>query len=186
MANKETNSKSDKSTKKKGLSTQAVVLIVVSVVILSAAAVIVAMLLRPEAVPIPAPPPSSGVSALTEENFVEIGQQVKEQVEKSRFRTYMNTTWRFPDGESASSNAVMGNSSANVYPMYFTVTLSDTDEVVFTSGVLPVGTQISEIVLEKDLDPGTYSAVVSVHMVDENGEATGGNAGFNVDLVIQG
>jgi hypothetical protein len=79
----------------------------------------------------------------------------------------------------------MGNSSANTYPFYFTVELADTSEVVFTSGLLPVGSRINRLVLEKDLPQGTYAAVVGIHMVDENGNAIESNVGINITLIIE-
>ncbi len=171
---------------KKGLSTQAVVLIIVGILVISAAAVIIALILRPETVPLPTSAPVTGAQVMTEENYVELGQETREKVEKSMFMTHMNTTWRFEDGESASHNAVMGNHSSNNYPFYFTVTVKETDEIVFTSGILPVGTQIASIVLEKDLDPGTYPALVNVHMIEENNEVVESNTAVNITLEIEG
>jgi hypothetical protein len=119
------------------------------------------------------------------DNVADIQSRMDEKVAKGMFETYMNTTWTFPDGESASVDAVMGNSANNNYPFRFEVTLRDGGETVYSSSLLPVGTEIKEIILSKDLDKGTYPAVVKIHMADETGEPVESNAGFNITLVIR-
>jgi|GEM_PF-6399825 len=173
--------------KKKGLSTRAVVLIVVLAVLISGTVLAVAMIMRPSATIIeiqPTPMSQGGVQIITGENVVEIEQSVRESVARGMFRTYMNTTWSFPDGRSASTNAVMGNSSSNNYPFWFEVMLSGTNEVVLTSGLLPVGTQMAEIKLDTPLAKGEYPAVVQIHMIDEDNETVESNMGFAITLII--
>jgi hypothetical protein len=100
------------------------------------------------------------------------------------FETHMNTIWSFRDGHSPSHDAVMGNAAGNNFPFYFTVTL-DTGEVIFTSGLLPLGTQIDGILLDRALDAGTYPAVVNIHMIDD-GVPVETNMGINITLIIEG
>lgn len=119
-----------------------------------------------------------------ESNIATIEREINDKVEKGMFETHMTTTWTFPDSKSPSSDAVMGNSASNNYPFWFTVTLPD-GEVVYTSSLLPIGTEIAEIVLEQELAAGTYPAVLGIHMVDENGEEIESNMGFNITLVIE-
>lgn len=129
--------------------------------------------------------PAAGTKVMNESNVKAIKEDIQAKVAEGMFSTYMNTTWVFADGGSASSNAVMGNSEANNYPFWFTVTLSDTQEVVFTSGTLPLGTQIDKVVLTKDLEKGTYPAVVNIHMINDKGEEVDSNMGFNIDIMIE-
>lgn len=164
----------------KGLSTKHIVLILGSVAIVCAAIVAIVLLTRPK----PIEPSTSGY-VVDEGNFDHIQGEIKEKVANGMFETYMNTTWTFPDGKSASSNAVFGNGTSNNYPLWFEVALKDTNEVVFTSSTLPVGTAIKEIVLTQDLAKGSYPAVVKVHMVDDNGEPVDSNVGFNITIVVK-
>lgn len=153
--------------------------------IIAAAVVAVVVLTRsrpPQVLPVAE---ASGIPVIDEDNLSEIQGDIKDKVAKGMFETHMNTTWKFPDGKHASSNAVMGNAASNNYPFWFEVILKDTDEVVFTSSLLPVGTNIKKIVLDQDLDKGEYDAVVKIHMVDENNEPVEGNAGVNITLVIE-
>ena len=162
----------------KGLSTKHIVLILGSLVIICAAVIIGIFLLRGDSAEATTPVVTAG-------NLEEIQGQIQEKVAQGMFMTHMNTTWNFPDGKSASSNAVMGNSTGNTYPFWFTVTLPDTGDVIYESGQLPVGQQLSEIKLEKALDKGTYPAVVNIHLVDENGDEIDSNMAFNLTLIVE-
>jgi hypothetical protein len=166
----------------KGLQTKHIVLILGVLVIIAAAAVAAYVLTRPQTLPMAE---TGGAPVMNEDNMEQIMAEVGEKVAKGMFHTYMNTTWRFPDGKSASSNAVMGNAAENNYAFWFDVTLKDSGDEVYASSLLPVGTQLKEIILSKDLDKGEYAAVVRIHMIDENNEPVEGNTGFNITLVIQ-
>lgn len=174
--------KSNSTAVAKGLTTKKIILILGSLVIVCAAVIIAIVLLRqpitPESVP-------GGVAIVNQDNLARIESDIDEKVAKGMFETYMNTNWEFPDGKSASSNAVMGNSASNQYPFWFTVTLEDTNEIVFTSSLLPLGTKLQEVKLEKELKKGTYPAVVSIHMVDEKGVEVESNMGFNITLSVK-
>jgi hypothetical protein len=164
----------------KGLTTQKVILILGSLTIICAAVIIGILLLRepPEKAP-------GSVQVINKDNITKIESDVKDKVADGMFETHMNTTWEFPDGKSASNNAVMGNSAANRYPFWFTVALEDTNEIVYTSSTLPSGTKVEELKLDKELKKGTYPAVVSIHMVDDKGVEVESNMGFNITLIIK-
>jgi hypothetical protein len=164
--------------KKKELSGKQVTLILGSVAIVAAAVVAIVLLTRP------AEAPASAVRVIDQAYVTEIQEDIQDKVDQGMFETYMTTTWSFASGESPSSDAVMGNSVNNNYPFWFELTLADTGEVLFESGLLPVGTQIESITLSKDLPAGRYAAKVSIHMVDENNNPIDTNAAFNVTLNI--
>ena len=171
-------SQENTATPKKGLTTKHVVLILGTVVIICAAVLIAIFLLKDK-------PEETGIGIITESNVEQIQGETREKVAKGMFMTHMNTTWTFPDGKSPSKDAVMGNASGNNYPFWFSLTLEDSDETLFESGLLPLGTQIGEIKLNKNLDKGTYPALVTVHMVDEQGNEVEGNMSFKVTLIIE-
>jgi hypothetical protein len=173
------------------MSTQQVVLALGAFVVVAAASVTLIMVLnRPEEAPAPlaaAAVEPAGARVITPENVDEIRTEVQANVERGMFMTHMNMIWSFADGESASYDAVMGNSANNTYPMWFTVVLDGTGQQVFESGLIPVGTMISEIKLSQDLEPGSYPATVYVNMVEQDGVTTvEPNMGFSVQLVIEG
>jgi hypothetical protein len=169
----------------KGLTTKKIILILGIVVIVCAAAVTVILLTRPSLTGIADNNTPIGNLVVDENNLEQIKKELDEKVAKGMFETHMNTTWTFPDGQSASVDAVMGNSVNNNYPFWFELTLAGAKEVIYTSSILPVGSQLAEIVLDTPLDKGTYPATVYIHMVDENNEPVESNMGFSITLVVQ-
>jgi hypothetical protein len=163
----------------RGLQTKHIVLILGIALIAAAAVVTVILLTRDK----PADT-IAGIPVINADNLADVEEEIREKVEKGMFVTHMNTMWTFPDGKSPSDDAVMGNSSANSYPFWFE--LISGGELLFKSDLLPVGTQIKDIVLTKDLDAGEYPAVVNIHMVDDtnDNEPIESNMGFNITLVI--
>lgn len=97
------------------------------------------------------------VAELEEEDFTPIGS----------YEVNMNFDWVFADGASASENAYVGNSINNLNTVYFTIALSSNmDEIIYTSPHLEVGSHLTSIKLDKDLDPGTYEAVATYYLLD--------------------
>ena len=86
------------------------------------------------------------------------------------YEVTMNSTWYFEDGASASSNAYVENSKANTNDVYFDIVRSDTDETIFSSPTIPVGSHLENITLDTDLDAGTYDCVLTYHLMDESGK----------------
>lgn len=79
----------------------------------------------------------------------------------------MNTDWVFPDGDSASANAFVENSTANQNMVYFTITLRDSDEELMRSPYLAVGSRLDDIKLDTALEAGIYDSVITYHLVDD-------------------
>lgn len=88
-------------------------------------------------------------------------------VEDGYYLVTMNTTWEFDDGASESVNAYVANAKENSRTVYFDVFLSDTGERIYSSPYLPVGSELQNFKLEKDLAAGEYTAVVTYHLVDD-------------------
>jgi len=103
----------------------------------------------------------------TEDNIDEVIDAMDEPVEDGYYEVTMNTSWNFKDG---SSNAFVENSINNKRTVYFDVTLSDTGELVYSSPYIPVGEKIQNFDLDTNLASGSYNALVTYHLVDENNE----------------
>ena len=113
---------------------------------------------------------------------------MSKEVQEGYFETYMNTDWTFPDGTSETTDAILGNSPNNKKPIRCEILLSDTSEVIFSTGVLPVGAELPPFKLDVDLDAGTYEAVCMIYLLDEEEDGTYtdySNAGFNVTITIE-
>ena len=83
----------------------------------------------------------------------------------------MNSTWDFARGDAPSDNAYVENVEANTNSVYFDVVRTDTDETIFESPILPVGSYLENITLDSNLSAGTYECLVTYHILDENDES---------------
>ena len=83
----------------------------------------------------------------------------------------MNSTWNFSSGDVPSENAYVENAEANTNSVYFDVTRTDTEETIFESPILPVGSHLENITLDSNLPAGTYDCLVTYHLLDENDES---------------
>lgn len=125
---------------------------------------------------------------MNESNYKKISEEMDAQVQEGYFETYMNTEWTFPDGASESTNAILGNSPNNKKPIRCEILLADTEEVIYSTDVLPVGAELPPFKLDVDLDAGTYDAVCMVYLLDEEDDGSYtdySNAGFNVTITVE-
>lgn len=88
-------------------------------------------------------------------------------VEDGYYLVTMNTSWNFDDGKSESVNAYVANAKENTRTVYFDVFLSDTGEQIYSSPFLPVGSELENFKLDKELAAGDYQATVTYHLVDD-------------------
>lgn len=106
---------------------------------------------------------------VNEDNVDEVLARLQEQekVAPGYYEVMMNTTWNFPNGEEPSSNAYVENVETNTNSVYFDVTLTDTEETILASPILPVGSYLDNITLDTVLSAGTYDCLVTYHLLDD-------------------
>lgn len=120
---------------------------------------------------------------VTPDNVDEILSNLKEPpAEQGTYEVKMNTTWNFDKGDAASSNAYVENSTSNTNAVDFDIVLSETGETIFESPIIPVGSHLENITLDKALGQGTHACVLTYHLLDDNGNTTGK---LNLNLTIQ-
>jgi hypothetical protein len=128
---------------------------------------------------------SSARLVLDEESAGSVMEEMRKEVEEGMFECNMSMTWTFADGTSESNDAIVVNSDNNSYPFYFDVTLNDTNELIYSSPVVPVGSQLTNFKLEKDLDPGEYKATVMYSLLEnEESQAVKSQAGFVIRIKV--
>lgn len=102
---------------------------------------------------------------ITEDKRVS-ASDIAEKVNDSMIVVKMTAKWTF-NSDCTSSNAYLGNSDKNSYPLRFEVMLKDTGEVLLTTPDVPVGSCIQNFGLPKKLDSGTYDVIISHQAVKD-------------------
>jgi len=110
---------------------------------------------------------------VTNDNVEEVVDEFveNEYIPPGQFNLRQTFDWVFPDGQSPSANARVENAETNTNDIYFDIILSETGEMIYKSPLLPLGSYLKDITLDKDLDPGTYDCVIVYHLVDEEQNA---------------
>lgn len=98
------------------------------------------------------------IAEMTEEEYVAPGY----------YSTAMTTTWHFETGDAVSEDAYVANRIENTNNVYFDVFLADDEtEPILQSPVIPRGSEMDNISLDKPLGAGTYDCVTVYHLIDE-------------------
>lgn len=156
-----------KSTNKLPLILTAAAAIIV-IIVLSA---IIVMLLKREPESVESGPTPAGYvrgTVITEDNVDEVLAQKDEPVVAGYYNCTMNVEWHFEDSSKPSYDAYVLNSTMNTHTVYFDVNLEATNQLVYSSLYIPVGAEVDEIQLSSELEAGTYPAIVTYHLVDED------------------
>lgn len=112
-------------------------------------------------------------AVITPDNVDEVLAELKDSQKTAlgQYEVSMNTEWEFENGKSASSNAYVENPVANTNDVYFDIVRSDTEETIYTSPTIPVGSHLEGITLDTALEAGNYPCVLTYHLLNESGEA---------------
>lgn len=163
-----------------------VIIAIVFFILIAIIGVLVFLLLGKKETEIPSE--DSGAYVIEEGNYQQIMDDMQAEVREGYFETYMNTEWTFVDGTSETKDAILGNSPNNTKAIRCEVLLADTDEVVFSTGVIPVGVQLPPFKLDIDLEAGKYDAVCMTYLLNEMDDGTYkdySSAGFNITIIVE-
>ena len=119
------------------------------------------------------------------ESASDVVGQMREQVEEGMFACKMSMKWTFEDGSSESQDAYVANSESNTHPIYFDVYLDDSDEPIYSSPILPVGTSLTNFKLDRQLSKGEYRATVMYTLIDDvDSQQEISKAGFVIQITV--
>jgi hypothetical protein len=122
---------------------------------------------------------------LDEADAQNIMEQMRQEVAEGMFECQMTSEWNFPDGQSESPDAYVANSANNTHPICFDVYIDNTDELLYSSPVLPTGTSIDHIKLDKELPAGSYQASCLYRLLrDEESQEEFSSAEFVITINI--
>lgn len=139
-----------------------IAIVVIAILLVIVIAVLLFILLRPEE----EPESIDARGTLVTKNNVDEVTINTEPVEDGYYETSMTIDWHFNGTES--EDAYVANVTGNTRTVYFDLNLADTGETIYSSPYIPVGSEMSGLVLEKELEPGTYETVMVYHLVDDD------------------
>jgi hypothetical protein len=113
----------------------------------------------------------------------EIQAELDRVVEEGMFHISINTNPVFQDGTSE-GNLEIENVPNNLYSMIVTITLDDTGEQVYDSGLIEPNYHIQKDVLAVDLDAGEYPAVATFTAYDTETQAEVGSTACELTLYV--
>lgn len=119
-----------------------------------------------------------------ESNADNIMSELSDKVEEGMFECMMSTSWTFEDGASSSPNSYVANVESNRHAIFFDVYIDPTEELIYSSPILPVGSEIRGIKLDKELSAGDYDAIVMYTLVNEDYEEVS-TVGFRITITVK-
>lgn len=125
---------------------------------------------------------------VTKDNVEEVMDDMlnDEYIEPGYYSASMSTTWHFASGDSVSEDAYVENVMENTNDIYFDVFLEDNEDApILESPVIPRGSQLENITLDKELSAGTYECVMVYHLIDEE-QNTVSTLRVGLTVIIEG
>ena len=114
----------------------------------------------------------------------EIAEKLNEKVAEGMINISMNTAPCFENGK-AEGNVMIVNESINNYPHQVEFIRNDTQEVIYQSKAIPVGSKIERAALDVELPAGTYECTAMFHNLDPVSGEIIGTAGAIINITIK-
>lgn len=108
---------------------------------------------------------------VNQDNVEKVTDEISKQkyVEPGYYNVVMPMEWHFKSGDAVSDDAFVRNVKENTNDVYFDVFLADDEsESILESPVIPRGSEMENIALDKALEKGTHDCVMIYHLVDED------------------
>ncbi len=110
-------------------------------------------------------------------------ESLNQQVAEGSIRIEMNSAPVF-DTATAEGNLLIYNHDTNRLGQVVEIVVTDTQESIYRSGIIPVGSRIDYAVLDVPLADGTYNCIAYFTAVTEDGTPAG-TAAANIVVTIQ-
>jgi hypothetical protein len=181
-------------TKKTG-SNKVIILIGIAIIILLLVVIVILLLRKPTASESTSSPAAQASQEpkrevlVSEDNIEVVIEQMEEETASysppGMYVAQMNFEWHFTSGDAESYDSYVANAIENTTDVYFDLFLADDmDNSIYESPIIPVGSVVRNVRLNKDLDAGTYDSVLVYTMVDGNQNSLG-TVSFTVTLIVE-
>lgn len=114
----------------------------------------------------------------------DIVNDLNKQVEDGMITISMNTEPVFDNG-SSKGNLLIENDKSNKHPQVVQIYRKDTNEIIYTSSMIPIGKSVNEDTLDVKLSKGDYECTAYFNAVDEKTGEKLGTAGADITIHIQ-
>ena len=114
----------------------------------------------------------------------EIEAALNNKVSEGMINISMNTAPYFEDGK-AEGNVMIVNESINNYPQQVEFIRNDTQEVIYQSKAIPVGSKIERAALDVELPAGSYECTAMFHNLDPVSGEIIGTAGAIITITVK-
>lgn len=114
----------------------------------------------------------------------EIEAMLNQKVQEGMINISMNLNPVFANGTSE-GNLLIVNEEVNRHPQVIEIYRNDTNELVYKSGLIPVGSRVDYGKLSVDLDAGEYDCVAYFNSINEETGELLGKAGAEITLIVQ-
>jgi len=114
----------------------------------------------------------------------DIQAELNSKVEEGMINMSMNTSPYFVNGKSA-GNLMIVNETVNRYPQIIEIYRNDTNELIYTSQLIAIGSKIEADTLDVELSSGVYKCTAMFHSVDPETGIVMGSAGMVIELTVK-
>ena len=112
-------------------------------------------------------------TVLTTDNYEELLEEFQQPIEDPTYLVSMSLEWEFDRWDRAARGIYIENYAENTRTVYVDVFLDDEngatmfDELIFSSPYIPVGVEMRDFALQKEVAAGNYTATVVYYLVDD-------------------
>lgn len=110
-------------------------------------------------------------------------KELQQQLDETMVAFSINSSPVFASGR-AEGNLMLENPETNAKLLVVEIHLDSTDEIIYQSKALPVGSYIETARLDKVLDPGTYPATAYFKAYRESDQTFVGQAGAAITISV--
>jgi len=110
----------------------------------------------------------------TEENLESLIEELARPIDDASFVVNMSMTLNFDTWDQSSRSTYIKNDGANLRTVYFDIFLDDENgdigEMIYSSPYIPVGRELRDFGLSKELPAGEYATTIIFNLVDDDYE----------------
>lgn len=129
--------------------------------------------------------PNAVVGSMPGKSAEQIEAELTQQVKEKEVAFSINANPVFPTG-SAKGNILFENPQFNKKLTRVEITLDETGEMLYKSGLLEPGSYVPEANLLKDLDPGSYTCTATIYAYKLADESYIGKVAAGLTLTVEG